>query len=153
MAKLQLKLIILMLLLMLSPQLKSGAPSKDCSKRQVISDQDLPYWVPADKELRINFVLVLNSAEELACIKDSPYELLGVKKKGKSVIVQVRRGTLSAELDLGEFDKISKVSIKDGKLLIDYDPSIATTKEKALFAGGGCISGFFFGVLAFLLFL
>lgn len=151
MVKSRVRLLILMLLLMLSPQLKSEEPSKDCLKRQVISDQDLPYWVPADKELRNNFVIVLNSAGELACIKDSPYELLGVKKKGKSVIVRVRRGTLAAELDLGEFDKISKVSIKDGKLLIEYDPSIATNKEKAWFAGGGCISGVLLGILLMLL--
>lgn len=90
-----------------------------------ITKSELPAWVPNDSDIRDYMVRIFNSAIEMYNVKAVGYVMTKAWKDGKTVWVHLERATLSADIQIGEFEQIDSVSIVNSLLRVKYK----TTEE------------------------
>lgn len=85
-----------------------------------ITDAQLPAWIPDDIEIRAQMVKIFNAAIELYNIKGYGYAISKAWIDKKTVWVRLERGTLSADIQIGEFEQIESVQVINSMLKVRY---------------------------------
>lgn len=106
-----------------------------------------PEWVKQAGKCD-QFIIVVEAANKYSMLLKSSWEIADARYEKKHIIVQIKRGELIGDIDIGEFDNIKKVEVLDGKVVVQYitvEDANAITKLK-YFSGG-----FGFGLVAVIL--
>lgn len=85
-----------------------------------ITDKDLPLWIPTDAEIRANMVRIFNSAIDMYNVRAAGYTITRAWIDGKTVWIHLERASISADIQIGEFEKIESVAIVNSILKVKY---------------------------------
>lgn len=115
-----------------------------------VTEKDLPSWVPYEKKIREDMVLIFNSAIELADIQSSPYKITKAWIDDGYIKIIIERSFISAEIKIGKFDNVKSIKVNDNTLHIEYFTK-SEMREKLFWGFGGGTIGIIIGILIILI--
>ena len=111
-----------------------------------INQNQLPKWVPSNADIRSQLTVIFNAAIDMANVKSSLYEIVGVRVIDGWVYVTVKRSVLIEEIKIGQFQNVKSATLEGGVLKTTFTTGGSISwAQIGIGAGVGLVLGFLIG--------